>query len=507
MPDNNNKNSESIKQNETHKKHSFFWWEINEKTKDLLDFRYNTQEEIDRLNEEMTTTEDLDEIMKQTNNPLDNENTDIEDERDLKENNPTLTLEEDQQTNNEWFNNDTNNYESTEPIEWEIIENTDKEENNIEPDNNNIEENIDLETRENMNDMDENKDEKQDNNIKEQWWESTKFFDPFELNFNENEEILPEWDGDNFNPSILDEEQDKDQEKNEEQNEEENEENNEEQNEEQNNEEQNEEENNEEQNEEENNEEQNEEQGIKIEVKHENETEKNNEDKIDLDDQPTKVSPKNKENTKYKKIRRNSATWETISDEEIELEQWQDMPNDEDDEEYQLSDEELFEQEPEFFAKDELSQQFMQLIQNVRWIFKLERKDWEQNPYFKILGWKTENSILEYLFYLIEEKDEPIDLYIKKVEIYQENEQENEHLVQFSYNEDKELNVFVDEVILYERINKSSPDTPEYNDTKTILEKFIFLTENQYNKLKSEIDKQREEKQKKRQLQQIFKGF
>jgi hypothetical protein len=149
----------------------------------------------------------------------------------------------------------------------------------------------------------------------------------------------------------------------------------------------------------------------------------------------------------------------------------------------------------------------MQLIQNVRWIFKLERKDWEQNPYFKILGWKTENSILEYLFYLIEEKDEPIDLYIKKVEIYQENEQENEHLVQFSYNEDKELNVFVDEVILYERINKSSPDTPEYNDTKTILEKFIFLTENQYNKLKSEIDKQREEKQKKRQLQQIFKGF
>jgi hypothetical protein len=49
----------------------------------------------------MTTTEDLDEIMKQTNNPLDNENTDIEDERDLKENNPTLTLEEDQQTNNE----------------------------------------------------------------------------------------------------------------------------------------------------------------------------------------------------------------------------------------------------------------------------------------------------------------------------------------------------------------------------------------------------------------------
>ena len=79
--------------------------------------------------------------------------------------------------------------------------------------------------------------------------------------------------------------------------------------------------------------------------------------------------------------------------------------------------------------------------------------------------------------------------------------------MQFSYNEDKELNIFVDEVILYENINKSDSDTTEYNDTKTILEKFIFLTENHYDKLKTEIDKQREEKQKKRQLQQIFKGF
>lgn len=147
----------------------------------------------------------------------------------------------------------------------------------------------------------------------------------------------------------------------------------------------------------------------------------------------------------------------------------------------------------------------MHLVQNVRGIFKLERKDWEQNPYFKILWWKSADSTLEYLFYLIEEEDEPIDLYIKKVETT--DEEENEHLVQFSYNEDKELNIFVDEVILYERINKSDPNTPEYNDTKTILEKFIFLTDNYYDKLKEEIAKQREEKQKKKQLQQIFKGF
>ena len=183
------------------------------------------------------------------------------------------------------------------------------------------------------------------------------------------------------------------------------------------------------------------------------------------------------------------------------------MPNIEENEEYQPTAEEIFEQEPEFFANDELSQQFMHLVQNVRWIFKIERKDWEQNPYFKILWWKTADSTLEYLFYLIEEEDEPIDLYIKKVETNKEGEEENEHLVQFSYDKDKELNIFVDEVILYERINKSDPNTTEYNDTKSILEKFIFLTDNHYEKLESELNKQREEKQKKKQLQQIFKGF
>ena len=208
-----------------------------------------------------------------------------------------------------------------------------------------------------------------------------------------------------------------------------------------------------------------------------------------------------------KKFKKNSETWEIITDEEIQLEQWQDMPDMENDEEYQPSAEEMFEYEPEFFGDDELSQQFMILVQNARWIFKLERKDWEQNPYFKILWWKNANSTLEYLFYLIEEEDEPIDLYIKKIETNQGTWGEDEHLVQFSYNEDMELNIFVDEVILYEKVNKFDPITPEYNDTKSILEKFIFLTDNRYKKLKAELDKQREERQKKRQLQQIFKGF
>jgi hypothetical protein len=187
------------------------------------------------------------------------------------------------------------------------------------------------------------------------------------------------------------------------------------------------------------------------------------------------------------------------------LEQWQDTPNSEDEEEYQPSAEELFEREPEFFANDEISQQFMRLVQNTRWIFKLERRNWEECPYFKILWWKTSDSTIEYLFYLIEEEDEPIDLYIKKIET--DNDEENEHLVQFSYNEDKELNIFVDEVILYEKVNQSDSNTTGYNDTKAILEKFIFLTDTYYNELQTKYDEERKEKQKKKQLQQIFKGF
>ena len=149
----------------------------------------------------------------------------------------------------------------------------------------------------------------------------------------------------------------------------------------------------------------------------------------------------------------------------------------------------------------------MHLVQNVRWIFKIERKNWEQNPYFKILWWKNNNSTLEYLFYLIEEENEPIDLYIKKVETYKNDEEETEHLAQFSYNKEQNLDIFVDEVILYETINKYDPNSTEYNDTKSILEKFIFLTDNYYDKIKAELKKQREEMQKKKQLQQIFKGF
>jgi len=649
MPDTNAKNLENTKQNETQKKHSFFWWEINAKTKDLLDFRYNTQEEIDKLNDEMTTAGDLDEIIQQTNSNENNENINDENEEILKgdEGQPESHLEWDLQSIDEPENDDINDYKQEEPIEWEVIDNPDKEDidENDDKEKEDMEENTYNETdnitiENNFKEDDDNSEENENKWEEDELGNSVKFFDPFELGFDEDEENNEEESestNDMFDPFGLNEdktdekdgvendieEEDMDKEnmdeeeiittendneineadtieeeiyndENSETDEEINEENDEvepvigtenneweiEENDEELKENEDETDNeieediDEEVNEDNNNEEQiidmedideetdensndeineeNNDEGSKIsdeEYDDENQIIGNDDEEFDEEEQiidtennwwedeedneidkeieeddeeleddednivintPISVNPNQKdkkEEIKNKKIKKNSATWEVITDEEIQLEQWQDMPDTENDEEYQPSDEEIFEQEPEFFWDDELSQQFMRLVQNVREIFKLERRDWEQNPYFKILWWKTEDSTLEYLFYLIEEENEPVDLYIKKVETNKENWEENEHLVQFSYNENKELNIFVDEVILYEKINKSDPEIVEYNDTKAILEKFIFLTDNHYDKLKSELDKIYEEKKKKRQLQQIFKGF
>ena len=240
----------------------------------------------------------------------------------------------------------------------------------------------------------------------------------------------------------------------------------------------------------------NEETNDKINFKIYNNKEQEKEDDKDEEETIGIINDKEeKDTTKSKKI--------NLSKDETE--EWnEEIENTEDDKEY--TKEEIFEQEPEFFAQDELSQQFLELVQNTRNILKLEEKNWNQGNYFKIIWWKTEKKTLEYSFYLIEEPNEPLDLYIKKIETSTEDE-ESEHLVQFSYNENKELSIFVDEIILYQNINKSDPETTEYSDTKTFLEKFIFLTENYYNELNTKLENEYKEKQKKKKLQQIFKGF
>ena len=638
MPDNKSQWVEKRNNSETPKKRSFFWWSLDAHSKDFLDFRYNTQEEIDKLNEEMTTADDLDEIIKQTNSRenIDSDNTNWDEkneeyirEKDKKE--AEINLKEnlkwiDDSSKNDGLNDDYNEIYTKEnkAIEWEVVEDINtKDESEDKTDNQNKKDDIlnepnstvniekdEITDEDSIKENDESQEikettknsEENEENISDNVWNNNKFFDPFEVDFDEELETEweddkeSEWDEEIFDPFELekgnddiDENIDKeDEEVNDEDNDNieddfkdlENKNNDIDENTDKEDEEINDENNDNIENdfedfEDENNdidesddkenEDINNEDNDNIEddfedLENENDDANENTDKEDeevndevndnieddfedLENENNNINQENKntdeeetdeeetgENTKEKnnasaptinidqdkkdedskktnKKKKNSTTWETITDEEIELEQWQDIPNTETDEEYQPSAEEIFEQEPEFFADDELSQQFMHLVQNVRWIFKIERKNWEQNPYFKILWWKTADSILEYLFYLIEEKDEPIDLYIKKVETDKESEEGNEHLVQFSYNEDKELDIFVDEVILYETINKADSNTTEYNDTKAILEKFIFLTENRYTKLKAELDKQREEKQKKKQLQQIFKGF
>ena len=693
MPD-NSQWIERKSSNETPKRRSFFGWKITEKTKDLLDFRYNTQEEIDKLNQEMTITDDLDEIMKK-----DSIINDINDENNIEEKDEWYFKEKDEkeaeanlEQNLQWIQESTNNdsltnneiYEKkSTPIEWKIVENpdtNDNEEKDSEENEKAEDKNIEELTSEETKNIEESHEKVEEENVEEksepeheeitetseetqpeeiidnkqeneeaELWDSAKFFDPFELNLEDDEEN-PDSKNENFDPFGLDDEnveeediQDEENPENELKDEEpediietsdesqpeeitEETENNEDKKEEEEIEDKREEKdeedvsednydtwiinNDENENEEvsedtteiiedENTKSENEENEEDEEIEDENENQDNedlevdepieeeneneledetqieneteieqentieNEDEINTDESDADESDadenvqneidetnieepdendnedhqeniktdekeednedainintpiaanlnkkdENEETAKFRKVKKNSATWEVVTEEEIQLEQWQDTSNDEEDEEDQPTDEELFEYEPEFFANDELSQQFLILVQNAREIFKLEHKDWQQDPYFKILWWKSENSILEYLFYLIEENDQPIDLYIKKVETNQESWEENEHLVQFSYNKDKELNIFVDEVILYEKINKSEPDTPGYNDTKAILEKFIFLTDNHYQKLEDEINKQREERQKKRQLQQIFKGF
>lgn len=672
MSDNKIQSLKNEANTNTTKKHSFFGWEINLKAKDLLDFRYNTQEEIDKLNDEMTTTSDLEEMIIQTqnnDNPENNENIENENEeyiREKDEKEADSDLEQDLQWINDIAYNDNlvpEVNEINEPIEWEIVETADNDkeddEENSEDDNNyktkqendkeeNLEkvENISNKEKEQENktesdivetkveedkktdeapnqeieDIDETKENNEEDNNES--LDSAKFFDPFELNFdenddknNENDEIIDdepeeqteeiietknndeeenvekvdnygEWtinieENDKWNDEFKDEEefkewsedeknieyepeviQEEDTEDIEETEEETDDENTEIENEEHP------EEIIEPENDNEDEDEAKDSNGIweiddtdkkgtvqetdgeiwdeqkdTNDTENKNVTDKHSEDDVteisieeindntdeepqqitkteeedeyreekDIINTPIAVDPSKKdekdEMPKTRKIRKNSVTWEIITDEEIQLEQWQDTSIDEDDGEYQPTVDELFEYEPGFFADDELSQQFLILVHNAREIFKLEHNDRQPDPYFKILWWKNDNSTLEYLFYLIEEENEPVDLYIKKVETNQETGEEIEHLVQFSYDKNKELNIFVDEVILYERINKSDKNTPEYNDTKTILEKFIFLTENHYSQLKSEIRKQYEEMQKKKQLQQIFKGF
>jgi hypothetical protein len=53
--------------------------------------------------------------------------------------------------------------------------------------------------------------------------------------------------------------------------------------------------------------------------------------------------------------------------------------------------------------------------------------------------------------YLVEDEEDHIDLFIKKVETDNEAEEEDEHLLQWSYHtQTQHLDIFVDEILLYQ---------------------------------------------------------
>jgi hypothetical protein len=53
--------------------------------------------------------------------------------------------------------------------------------------------------------------------------------------------------------------------------------------------------------------------------------------------------------------------------------------------------------------------------------------------------------------YLVEDEENHIDLFIKKVETHSGTEEEEEHLLQWSYTTtNQNLDIFVDEILLYQ---------------------------------------------------------
>lgn len=132
----------------------------------------------------------------------------------------------------------------------------------------------------------------------------------------------------------------------------------------------------------------------------------------------------------------------------------------------------------------------------------------EDNTSFSFSGGETVNSKIEYQIYLIEDEEDHTDLFFKKIETKQETGDEEEHLIQWTYNKTKDkLDVFVDEVILYEIGNGHTEEEKWENMIIEKLNKFASFFEWYYNDLYKKVQKQKEIEEKNRLLHEIFKNF
>ncbi|GHV25346.1 hypothetical protein FACS1894176_03600 [Bacteroidia bacterium] len=128
-----------------------------------------------------------------------------------------------------------------------------------------------------------------------------------------------------------------------------------------------------------------------------------------------------------------------------------------------ISNEETIEIEPSKKTGNELFDKFLSLTDTARAIFALQ----EDKSNFKIIGGKTSDNLLEYFVYLIEDEADHIDLFIKKVET--QDDEEDEHLLQRTYTTTSQhLDIFVDEMLLYQ----FTKDNKEANGVTDKLNKF-----------------------------------
>lgn len=126
--------------------------------------------------------------------------------------------------------------------------------------------------------------------------------------------------------------------------------------------------------------------------------------------------------------------------------------------------EETIELEPTPKTGNELFDKFLSLTDTARSVFALQ----DDKSNFKIIGGKNADKLLEYFVYLIEDETDHVDLFIKKVET-QNDEEEDEHLLQWSYTTTgQHLDIFVDEMLLYQFTAK----TTEANGVLDKLNKF-----------------------------------
>lgn len=118
------------------------------------------------------------------------------------------------------------------------------------------------------------------------------------------------------------------------------------------------------------------------------------------------------------------------------------------------------------------------------------------------------NSKIEYQIYLIEDEENHTDLFFKKIETQIESGEEEEHLIQWTYHKDiDKLDIFVDEMILYEIGDGHSEAPRRENDIIEKLNKFELFFNSYYDEKSKEIQKQKEIEEKNRLLHEIFRNF